>query len=110
MLFMFTMVSSVFSGIFASVSGICFKCFICLHAYSYVASVLDVSKVDRVLHLPPRLLLPRLDVSSSSSAALHPSQTAGDAMGASGGARALPFSVTQAGQGYRFVVLLLRVA
>jgi hypothetical protein len=105
---MFTMVSSVFSGIFASVSGICFKCFICLHAY--VASVLHVSKVDRVLHLPPRLLLPRLDVSSSSSAALHPSQTAGDAMGASGGARALPFSVTQAGQGYRFVVLLLRVA
>ena len=36
---------------------------------------LDVSKVDRVLHVP-RFLLPRLGVSSSPSAALHPSQTA----------------------------------
>jgi hypothetical protein len=27
---------------------------------------LDVSKIDQVLHLPPRLLLPRLSVSSSS--------------------------------------------
>jgi hypothetical protein len=41
---------------------------------------LDVSKVDWVLHLPPRfqlprLQLPRLGVSSSPSATLHPSQT-----------------------------------
>jgi len=36
---------------------------------------LDVSKVDRVLHLPPRLLLPRLSVSYSPSVALYPSQT-----------------------------------
>ena len=35
---------------------------------------LDVSKVDRVLHLPPRLLLPRLGVSSSPSTTLHHSQ------------------------------------
>jgi hypothetical protein len=34
---------------------------------------LDVSKVDRVLHFPPRFLLPRLGVFSSPSAALHPS-------------------------------------
>jgi hypothetical protein len=27
---------------------------------------LNISKVDRMLHLPPRLLLPRLGVSSSS--------------------------------------------
>ena len=33
---------------------------------------LDVAKVDWMLHLPPHLLLPRLGVSSSSSA-LHPS-------------------------------------
>ena len=37
---------------------------------------LDVLKVDRVLHLPSRLLLPRLGVPSSPSAALHPSLTA----------------------------------
>ena len=30
---------------------------------------LNISKVDRVLHLPPHLLLPRLDVSSASGAA-----------------------------------------
>jgi hypothetical protein len=37
---------------------------------------MDVSKVDRVLHLSSRFLLPRFGVSSSSSAALHSSQTA----------------------------------
>jgi hypothetical protein len=37
---------------------------------------LDVSKVDRMLHIPPRLLLSRLGVLSSPSTALHPSQTA----------------------------------
>ena len=61
-----------------------FKCFMCfLQVFQafylssdYVASVVrDVSKVDQVLHLPPRVLLPRLDVSSSSSAALPSSQT-----------------------------------
>jgi hypothetical protein len=36
---------------------------------------LDVSKVDQVLHLSPHFLPPRLGVSSSPSAALHPSQT-----------------------------------
>jgi hypothetical protein len=36
---------------------------------------LDVSKVDWVLQLPSRFQLPRLGVSSSPSAALHPSQT-----------------------------------
>ena len=35
---------------------------------------LDVSKVDRVLHLPPHLLLSRLGVSLLSTA-LHPPQT-----------------------------------
>jgi hypothetical protein len=35
---------------------------------------LDILKVDQVLHLSPRLLLPRLGVSCSPS--LHPSQTA----------------------------------
>ena len=34
---------------------------------------LDILKVDRVLHLPPHLLLPCLGVSSLPSAALHPS-------------------------------------
>jgi hypothetical protein len=37
---------------------------------------LDVSKVDRVMHLPARLLLSRLGVSSSPFVALHPSHTA----------------------------------
>jgi hypothetical protein len=36
---------------------------------------LDVLKVDRVLHLSPRLLLPYLGVSSSPYVVLHPSQT-----------------------------------
>jgi hypothetical protein len=40
---------------------------------------LDVSKVDRVLYLPPRL-----GVSSASSAALHHSQTAEEARRGSG--------------------------
>ena len=40
---------------------------------------LDVLEVDRVLHFPPRLLLPRLGVSSLPSVVLHPSQTAEEA-------------------------------
>jgi hypothetical protein len=49
--------SSVFSGVFASVSYACFKC--CIRLQTYVASVyLNVSKVNRVLHLPPCFLLP----------------------------------------------------
>jgi hypothetical protein len=68
---------------------------------------LDVSKVHQVLHFPSRLLLPHLSVTSSPSAVLHPSQTA---EGVRTRARALHFFVTWAGQEYRFVVLLLRVA
>jgi hypothetical protein len=37
---------------------------------------LYVSKVDRLLHLPRRLLLPRLGVFSSPFVAMHHSQTA----------------------------------
>jgi hypothetical protein len=49
---------------------------------------LNVLKVDRVLHFPPHLLLPYLGVSSSPSAALHPSQTAeGARQGSAQGAR-----------------------
>jgi hypothetical protein len=40
------MTFEVFSCVFASVSDVCFNCFICLQ--TYVANVyLDVSKVDR---------------------------------------------------------------
>jgi hypothetical protein len=78
---------------------------------------LDVSKVDQVLYLPPRLLLSRLGISSSSFVALHLSQTAeGARRGLVEGARqgmvartrahALSFSVTRVGQGYDFVVIL----
>jgi hypothetical protein len=65
----------VFHMFFASISDACSKRFICLHTYVAVL-YLDVSKVDMVLHLPPRLMLPRIGVSFSRSAALHPSQTA----------------------------------
>ena len=40
----------VFSGVFASVSDSCFKCFICLQTYVSVASKC-FKKVDRVLHM-----------------------------------------------------------
>jgi hypothetical protein len=83
----------------AYVSHICCKCFyldvsyVCnsfqvfFHAFLQVFQInvssvssffcmlqvlhLDVSKVDRMLHLPPRLLLPCLGVSSLPSAVLH---------------------------------------
>jgi hypothetical protein len=65
MLRMFTMVSSVFQVFFqvfqthvSSVSSVFRRMLQVLR--------LDVSKVDRVLHLPPRLLLHRLSVSSFS--------------------------------------------
>jgi hypothetical protein len=55
--------SSIFS-FFASVLDTCFKYCICLH--TYVVSVLSgCFKSNWVLHLPPRVLLPRLDVFSS---------------------------------------------
>jgi len=58
---------------------------------------LDVSKVDRVLHVP-RFLLPRLGVSSSPSAALHPSQTAeGAQRGPAKGVRRGPADETHQG-------------
>jgi len=44
---MFAMVFKCFSGVFASVSDTCFKCFICLFSILY----LNVSKIDRVLHM-----------------------------------------------------------
>jgi hypothetical protein len=59
------MISGVFWVFFASVSDASFKYFICLQMY-VTSVVLNVSKIDWVLHLPPRLLLPRLCVSSTS--------------------------------------------
>jgi hypothetical protein len=44
------MVFKCFSGVFTSVSDACFKCFICLF-YILQLLYLDVSKVDRVLHM-----------------------------------------------------------
>jgi hypothetical protein len=75
-----TYISSVLSGCcvyFTIVSSVFFKVFlqVFLMYVSSVSSVfrrilqvlhLDVSKIDQVLHLPPRLLLPRLNASSSS--------------------------------------------
>ena len=52
-----------FSSIFTSVSDVRCKCFSCFERTLQI-SHLDVSKVDWVLHLLPRLLLPRLGVSS----------------------------------------------
>jgi hypothetical protein len=52
----FTMVLKCFSCVFASVSS-ALRMLYLLH--------LDFSKVDRILHLLPRFLLPRLGVSSS---------------------------------------------
>jgi hypothetical protein len=48
-----------FSGVFASVSDAYFKCYIVLRRMLQLLH-LDVSKLDRLLHLPTRLLLPRL--------------------------------------------------
>jgi hypothetical protein len=58
----------VFHVFFASVLDVCFDYFIYIQAY--IVSVGSGSG----LHLPPRLLLPHLGVSSSSTT-LHPSQT-----------------------------------
>jgi hypothetical protein len=40
----------MFSGVFASVSDACFKCFICLFFMLQLLHM-DVSKVDRVVHM-----------------------------------------------------------
>jgi hypothetical protein len=57
------MIFKCFPFIFAGVLDACFKCFICLQ--TYVASVTSgYFKIDRMLYLPPRFLLPRLDISS----------------------------------------------
>jgi len=49
-LHMFAMVFKCFSGVFASVSNACFKCFICLPLY--VATVASgCLKIDQVLHM-----------------------------------------------------------
>jgi hypothetical protein len=83
----YTYVANVLSG-----GCVCLKDFQVFYAFlqvfqTHVSSVssvffcmlhvlrLDVLKVDRVLHLFPRLLLPYLGVSSSPYIALHPSQT-----------------------------------
>jgi hypothetical protein len=50
MLHMFAMVLKCFSGVFASVSDACFKCFICLLCMLQLLH-LNVSKIDRVLHM-----------------------------------------------------------
>jgi hypothetical protein len=50
-----------FSGVFASVSDKYFKCFIVLRRMLQLL-YLHISKLDRVLHLPPRLMLHRLGV------------------------------------------------
>jgi hypothetical protein len=57
----------VFSGVFSSVS---YACFNCLSAFRRMLQVLhlNVSKVDWVLHLPHRLLLPRFGVSPPAGA------------------------------------------
>jgi hypothetical protein len=51
MLHMYAMVFKYFSGIFATVSDACFKCFMCLFFCMLQLLHLDVSKVDRVLHM-----------------------------------------------------------
>ena len=48
----FSMAFQVFSGVFASVSDTCFKCFICLQTYVANASS-GYFKIDRVLLLGP---------------------------------------------------------
>ena len=63
----FAMAFQAFSGVFTSVSNVCCKCF--NYFRIYVANVLtiferrfhlDVSKIDRMLRLSPRLTLARL--------------------------------------------------
>jgi hypothetical protein len=48
-----------FSGVFASISDACFKCFMVFRRMLQLLH-LNVSKLDQMLHLSPRLLLPRL--------------------------------------------------
>jgi hypothetical protein len=61
---MFAMVFKYFSGIFHNFLGVCFKVFhLSLHMLQVM--YLDVSKINRMLHLHPRFLLSRLGVSSS---------------------------------------------
>jgi hypothetical protein len=60
MLHIFCNVSSVFR-FFASDSDACFKCFIVFKRILQLLH-LNVSRLDWVLHVPPRLLLPRLGV------------------------------------------------
>lgn len=55
------MALQTFSGVFTSVLDVCYKCFKCFR-WMLQMSYLDVAKVERVLHLPPRFLLPRLGV------------------------------------------------
>jgi hypothetical protein len=62
----FTMIFKCFPCVFVSVSDACFKCFIYLQMYVAMLHM-DVSNVDRVLHISllAFFLLPRLGVSSS---------------------------------------------
>jgi hypothetical protein len=50
MLHIFALVFKCFSAIFASVSDVCFKCFICLFFILQLLH-LNISKVNRVLHM-----------------------------------------------------------
>jgi hypothetical protein len=50
MLHMFAMVFKCFSGVFASVSDACFKCFIYLFCMLQLLH-LNILKIDRVLHM-----------------------------------------------------------
>ena len=75
--YVFTMVSSVFQ-VFLQVFQIYILSVSSVFRHMLQVLHLNVSKVDRVLYLPSRLLLPRLDVSSSfqhwlASVALSPS-------------------------------------
>jgi hypothetical protein len=51
-------------GVFTSVLDVCCKCFNYFERMLQIFH-LGVSKINRVLHLPPRLLLSHLGVSSS---------------------------------------------
>jgi hypothetical protein len=81
-----TYVASVLSGycVYFTMVFVYFRCFLQVFQMhvSSVSSVfrrmlqvlhLDVSKVGRMLHFPPRFLLPHLGISSSRRRAKHPS-------------------------------------
>jgi hypothetical protein len=64
--YVFVMVSSVFK-VFLQVFQVHVSSVSSVFKHMLQVLHLNVSKVDRLLHFPPRLLLPRLSVSSSRS-------------------------------------------